>query len=86
MVIPKKNQLKAIGGRKINHILIWINNGDDVLGDKALIKHVTEFYKGLFGQATMSDLRIDGIECKPVIRRGHDGANGAIYMEEIKGV
>jgi hypothetical protein len=36
----------------------------EVLGDDELIKHVTEFYKGLFGQFMETSSKLDGLECE----------------------
>jgi hypothetical protein len=33
------------------------------MGDNDLIKHVTEFYKALFGPSPVTSLRLDGIVC-----------------------
>jgi hypothetical protein len=44
-----------------------MNNGDEVLGDEALIKHVTRFYKVLFGQATVTNPRIEALRALNVI-------------------
>jgi hypothetical protein len=39
-----------------------LNNGLEILGDDEIIKHATEYYKGLFGQAPITNLRMEGIE------------------------
>jgi hypothetical protein len=54
--------LKASGRKKKNHISILTNNGAELLGDEEIIKHVTDYYKELFGQAPITDLRLEGIE------------------------
>jgi hypothetical protein len=54
--------LKASGRKKKNHISMMINNGTEILGDNEIIKHATEYYKGLFGQDAITDLRLEGFE------------------------
>jgi hypothetical protein len=53
--------LKASGRKKKNSIFVLLNNGTQILGDEEIIKHATEYYKGLFGQAPVTDLRLEGI-------------------------
>jgi hypothetical protein len=56
--------LKASGRRKKNYISVLLNNGEEIYGESDLIKHVTNFYKQLFGPSNVSSLNLNGIECK----------------------
>jgi hypothetical protein len=62
MVITKYFHLMASGRKKNNYIFVPLNNGTKILGDEEIIKHATEYYKGLFGKAPVTDLRLEGIE------------------------
>jgi hypothetical protein len=39
------------------------NIGEEIFEEYELIKHMTEFYKKLFGLSTISSLNLNGIEC-----------------------
>jgi hypothetical protein len=39
------------------------NNGEEIMGKSDLIKHVTNFYKQLFGPSSVTYLRMEGIVC-----------------------
>jgi hypothetical protein len=56
--------LKASGRRKKNYISVLQNNGEEIYGESELIKHVTDFYKKLFGPYTISSLNLNGIDCQ----------------------
>jgi hypothetical protein len=55
--------MKASGRKKKNHISVLQNNGEDILGETELIKHVTKFYKSLFGPSAVCSLNLNGIDC-----------------------
>lgn len=58
--------LKASRRRKKNQISVLQNNGEEIVGDKNLVEHVTKFYKDLFGPPEVTSLRIDGVECDQI--------------------
>jgi hypothetical protein len=39
------------------------NNREEIMGGANLIKHVTEFYKQLFGPSPVTSLKMDGVVC-----------------------
>jgi hypothetical protein len=63
-----------------------LNSGSEILGDDDIIKHATENYKGLFGQAPITNLRLEEIEGSPIT--GEDRANltKGFDLEEIRDV
>jgi hypothetical protein len=50
-----------------------MNNGSEILGDADIIKHATEYYKGLFGQARVTDFRFEGMDGNQLTKK--DRAN-----------
>jgi hypothetical protein len=76
--------LKASGRRKKNHILVLHHNGKEIMGDTDLIKHVTEFYKALFGPSPVTSPRLDGIVCDQVTEEDRQSLIRLFLLEEIK--
>ena len=58
-VNTKYFHMKASGRKKKNHISMLLNNGSEILGGDNIIKHVTEYYKGLFGQSERTSLSLN---------------------------
>jgi hypothetical protein len=78
--------LKASGRRKKNYILVLQNNGEEIYGESDLIKHVTDFYKQLFGPSTVSSLNLNGIDCKQLTEEDRHELTKPFDLEEIKRV
>jgi hypothetical protein len=78
--------LKASGRRKKNYISVFQNNGEEIYGENDLIKHVTDFYKQLFGPSTVSSLNLNGIECKQIFEEDRQELIKPFDLEEIKRV
>jgi hypothetical protein len=78
--------LEASGRRKKNHISVLHNNGEEVMGEAELIKHVTNIYKGLFGPSSVSSMNLNGIECEHLSEEDRQELVKPFDMEEIKSV
>jgi hypothetical protein len=78
--------LKASGTKKKNHISVLQNNGEEILGETELIKHVTEFYKNLFGPSTVCSLNLNGIDCAQLSEEDRQELVRPFDLEEIKAV
>jgi hypothetical protein len=76
--------LKASGRRKQNHISVLHHNGEEIMGDANLIKHVTEFYKALFGPSPVTSLRMDGVVCDQLNEEDRQSLITPFSLEEIK--
>lgn len=75
--------LKASGRKKKNHISVLQNNGEEIVGDKNLVEHITNFYKDLFGPPKVSLLRIDGIECDQISEEDRLMLTAKFTLDEI---
>jgi hypothetical protein len=62
------------------------NNGEEIYGERDLIKHVTDFYKQLFGPSTVSSLNLNGIDCKQLTEEDRQELTKTFNLEEIKRV
>jgi hypothetical protein len=78
--------LKASGRWKKNYISVLQNNGEEIYGESDLIKHVTDFYKQLFGPSTISTLNLNGIDCKQLTEEDRQELTKPFDLEEIKRV
>jgi hypothetical protein len=76
--------LKASGRKKKNHILVLHHNGEEIMGETELIKHVTEFYKKLFGPSPVTSLRMDGVVCNQLSEEDRQSLIKPFSLEEIK--
>jgi hypothetical protein len=76
--------LKASGRRKNNHISVLQNNGEEIMGDSDLIKHVSELYKQLFGPSHVTSLRMDGMVCNQLSEEYRQSLIRPFSLEEIK--
>jgi hypothetical protein len=76
--------LKASGRKKKNHISVLHHNGEEILGETELIKHVTEFYKKLFGPSPVTSLRLDGVICNQLSEEDRQSLIKPFSLEEIK--
>jgi hypothetical protein len=63
-----------------------LNNGSEILGDDDIIKHATECYKGLFGQAPITNLRLEEIEGSPITEEDRANLTKGFDLEEIRDV
>jgi hypothetical protein len=59
MGIPSILTKKLVTGRKKNHISMLYYNGEEVIIEENLIKHVADLYKYIFGQTYLTSLRLD---------------------------
>jgi hypothetical protein len=62
------------------------NNGEEIYGESDLIKHVTDFYKQLFGPSTISSLNLNRIDCKQLTEEDRQELTKPFDLEEIKRV
>jgi hypothetical protein len=76
--------LKASGRKKKNHISVLHRNREEIMGDVDLIKHVTEFYKQLFGPSLFTSLRMDGVVCNQLSEEDIQSLIRPFCLEEIK--
>jgi Mg/Co/Ni transporter MgtE len=53
-------------------------------GETELIKHVTEFYKKLFGPSPITSLRMDGVICNQLSEEDRQNLIKPFSLEEIK--
>jgi hypothetical protein len=60
------------------------NNGEEIMGEPELIKHVTEFYKQLFGPSPITCLRMDGMLCNQLSEEDRQSLIRPFSLEEIK--
>jgi hypothetical protein len=65
---------------------VLLNNGSEILGDDEIIKHTTEYYKGLFGQAPITDLRLEEIEGAQLSDDDRETLMKEFGLDEIKQV
>lgn len=79
----KYYHIKASGRKKKNHLSFIQNNGEEIVGDKNLIEHVTCFYKNLFGPPEVTSLKIDRIECDQISSHDRDFLTAEFTLEEI---
>jgi hypothetical protein len=56
------------------------------LGADEIIKHATEYYRSLFGQALITDLRLEGIEGEQLTDDVREALMKEFGLEEIKEV
>lgn len=75
-----------MGERKKNHITVLMKDNEEIRGDEDLIKHVTEFYKDLFGPSEVTSVRLDGIECNKLSMEDREFLTREFSLEEIKEV
>jgi hypothetical protein len=54
------------------------------MGDAKPIKHVTEFYKALFGPSPVTSLRMDGVVCNQLSEEDRQSLIRPFSLEEIK--
>jgi hypothetical protein len=78
--------LKASGRKKKNYIFVLQNNGEEILGETEMIKHVTDFYKVLFGPSNICSLNLNGIECAQLTEEDRQELVKPFDLEEIKAV
>lgn len=58
--------LKVSGREKKNFISGLKKDEIEIVGNAELIQHITDFYKDLFGESEISNIRLEGIECNKV--------------------
>jgi hypothetical protein len=61
-------------------------NGEQIVGETELIKHVIEFYKQLFGPSPVTSLRMDGTKCSQLEEEDRQELIKPFSLEEIKEV
>jgi hypothetical protein len=76
--------LKASVRKKKNQISVLHHNGEEIMGNAELIKHVTEFYKQLFGPSPVTSLRMDGVVCNQLSEEDRQSLIRPISLEEMK--
>jgi hypothetical protein len=76
--------LKASGRKKKNHISVLHHNGEEIMGETELIKHVIEIYKKIFGPSPVTSLRMDGVFCNELSEEDRQSLIKPFSLEEIK--
>ena len=69
-----------------NHIAVPLRDGEEIRGDEDLVRHITDFYKDLFGPPEVSSISLEGIECEKLCVEDRHFMIREFSMEEIKSV
>lgn len=63
-----------------------LNEGAEVKGEEELVKHITDYYKTLFGEPGMSDIRLGDIKCAQLAEEDRKFLTKEFSLEEMKEV
>lgn len=79
-------QIKASRRKKKNHIIVLLKDGVEFKGHDDLVKHITDFYKDLFGPTEIIYIKLEYHICKKFTGEDRAFLTKNFTLEEIKEV